>query len=276
MNFSKKNHEKLNGNRRNASKTAIKIFICFTTAIALMAITSCQKDNLEDAVLPQTAQGEQGNSGTDGQNGQNGQDGVAGAQGENGEPGAQGEPGANGTDGQDGADGAPGPAGEQGEPGTDGQDGAQGPVGLRGEQGEQGPAGEDSNANVIASTWIPSPYPDRSIISASHPHFDERLTSEVINNSVILTYARLGGGSTPFRYIEQLPIEHGERYFYTRAAIGAILFQCSITGDTAQNFNVFDAFKYVVIPHGTAAKTARPNFDKMSYEEVMDHFGLTY
>jgi len=176
----------------------MKFFMFFSMTIAMVTFTSsCQKDNLEEAVLPQTAQGgqvtsgtngqngaqgEQGDSGADGQNGsdgQNGQDGADGAQGEQGATGAQGEPGTNGTDGTDGKDGEDGAQGEQGVQGIQGENG------IDGTDGTNGINGEDGNANVMSFS-----YDLRAVTDTYHNVEIPEITSDVFDNDVILTYLK--------------------------------------------------------------------------------------
>lgn len=190
-------------------KTSMKFFMCFIGALLIMTATSCKKDSLEDAVLTPSVQGEIGASGTNGQNGSDGQDGAQGEQG------ASGADGKNGQDGADGAEGAQGATGAQGEPGangTDGQDGAagvQGEQGIQGERGETGPAGangtdgtngtdgQDGNANVRSFR-----YSLTSVASSRHSIEIPQLTTDVMENDVILTYLQF---SRPLLLTYQLP-----------------------------------------------------------------------
>ncbi len=206
-------------------KTTMKILKCFIMALAITAFTaSCQKDNLEDAVLPQTAQGEQGTTGTNGQNGTDGQNGAQGEQGLKGDKGEQGDPG---QTGEDGADGEQGPQGEQGPAGPKGDDGQNtedgaagaqgpkgdagdtGPIGPKGDTGDTGPKGdlgdagsngtdgrngedgqngEDGNANVRSITY------NLSSVSSSNFSFEiPEITGDVLRNDVILSYLQFSG-----------------------------------------------------------------------------------
>lgn len=169
-----------------------------------------------------------------------------------------------------------GPAGPQGEIGPPGPAGADGADGEQGEQGIQGEQGEEGNANVIASGWIDSTFPDEERFSAVQDQFDEQLTADVIDNAAILAYARDGAASDPNRRVYPLPFLVGERNFYTDVIIGRIRFIAVRTGTVNQNFSFLDAFRYVIIPQSTMAKGNQPNFEKMSYAEVMDHFGLDH
>jgi len=297
MKTTMKNHENLNKNRRYVRKTTKNFFKCLMLTLAITAFTSsCQKDNLEDAVLPQTAQGgqvasgangengaqgEQGASGADGQNGENGSD---GAQGEQGATGAQGEPGTNGTDGKDGEDGA------QGEQGIQGEQGLQGERGLQGEQGVAGVDGEDGNANVIASEWFE---PKESSYGCCNPK-NKALTLATgikgkIKDGILLVY-----------YDNDIQVQLLPRYEFSTSgsivkSVDSHINHASNTlyvsikkygSDLNPREYLWDAsgpaygkgvrFRYVIIPSGTSAKNSNIAFKKMSYEEVMDNFGFDY
>ncbi len=163
-----------------------------------------------------------------------------------------------------------GPEGPQGEIGLTGDPGPQG------ETGEQGPQGEDGNANVIASGWMASTFSDVATFSQSQEVFDSNITAEVIDGAILLAYGRGGSDGNPNRLAINLPYLTGERNYYSIARIGSIIFAGRRTGTTNQIFGDFTAFRFVLIPSNATSKVAQPNFEKMSYEEVMNHFGLDY
>ncbi|MBT9188308.1 collagen-like protein [Zobellia russellii] len=171
-----------------------------------------------------------------------------------------------------------GPEGPEGEMGLTGETGAQGEAGAEGEQGVQGEPGEDGNANVIASDWIPSTFSDTETYFQSQEVFDESITGDIIDGAQILTYGRLGNDGDPNRLAFSLPYHYitGEGLYFSYAQIGSIFFSARRTGSDNVIFDYFTAFRYVIIPASSASKANRSNFEKMSYEEVMDHFGLDY
>ncbi|CAZ94998.1 Conserved hypothetical protein [Zobellia galactanivorans] len=149
------------------SKTSVKFLICFIMALTIAALTSCQKDNLEDAVLTETVHGEQGVAGTAGENGRDGEKGDTGEQ---------------------------GPQGEKGERGPQGEQGPQGEIGAAGANGADG---EDGNANVRSFKFSLT-----SVASSHHTIEMPQLTTEVMENDVILTYLQF---SRPLLLTYQLP-----------------------------------------------------------------------
>lgn len=170
-------------------------------------------------------------------------------------------------------EGSEGPQGEIGPSGPVGADGADGADGAQGEQGEKGDVG---NANVIVSGWIESTFSDTAVYSQSQEVFDDSIAADVIDGGLLLGYGRSGADGNPNRFAINLPYLTGEKNYTCIARIGSIIFQGRRTGATSQIFRDFTAFRYVLIPSNSTSKVAQPNFKKMSYEEVMDHFGLDY
>jgi len=162
---------------------------------------------------------------------------------------------------EDGQDGAIGPQGVQGDPGQDGADGTD---------------GVDGNANVLYSDWFTVTQSDWSGIGGTKITFTQStsdLTEEITDTGVVLVYHRFNNQT------RQLP--------YTYSPNGLHLVYKFVPGSfTIEGFHL-DAsaisaispldFRYIIIPGGvpTAGKGAR-DFTKMTYEEVMDHFGLDY
>ena len=291
-------------------KTSMKYFICVLMALALAATTSCKKDSLEDALLPQTVEGEQGTSGTNGQNGDNGQDGAQGEQGASGDngqdgvDGAQGESGTNGTEGEVGAQGQQGIHGEQGDQGltgadgANGRDGAQGSAGIQGEQGtqgEQGLAGEngqDGNANVRSFR-----YSLRSVASSHHNIEIPELTTDVMENDVILTYLQF---SRPLLLTYQLPATinvglGGSRTISSDVAVALWAGRCTLffrepgsvasLRDSDIQAGDLKTFRVVIIKstNSVTGKNAKQNIkqelkaagvDIDNYDDVARHYGI--
>lgn len=187
-------------------KTIMKLVKYLVLTLTITAFTaSCQKDNLEDAVIPQTTQVD----GTDGQNGINGvqgEKGPKGDKGDQGEPGVAGPEGPIGPSGEDGeAIGVPGPKGDTGTAGAagadgtngvdgiDGIDGLDGADGTNGVDGVDGANGADGNANVRTLSYNMS---DKS--GASIPTTVPELTEAVLSYDLILGYlSKSGGGYSP-------------------------------------------------------------------------------
>ena len=166
---------------------------------------------------------------------------------------------------------------KEGPEGPQGEMGLQGDPGLQGETGEQGPQGEDGNANVIASDWIDTDFDDAS---TSYTEFDIEipdLTRSEIDESVILVYFTDGFS------IYQAPYVNSARNFYFRLTTNSDNgYDMNLIGQSmnanSYTFDWMEEFRYVIVPQGTSesSKAASMNFEKMSYEEVMNHFGLDY
>ena len=183
----------------------------------------------------------------------------------------------------------------------DGQDGAQGQQGVAGQDGIDG---QDGNANVqtgtvdlvnedwlwqgnfafnhqgggFSSSWF-TRYVDLAIAE---------IDTDIDENGLVLVFfkATTNGGWQP------LPFQFtsfGAGYFTHIAyesSVGNIrlhYFWTPNQGATPGSLNTFDiadlSFKYVIV-QGTAVGKNDENlgidFRKMTYEEVMDHFGLDY
>ncbi|MDO6519489.1 collagen-like triple helix repeat-containing protein [Zobellia uliginosa] len=179
-------------------------------------------------------------------------------------------------------DGDVGPAGPQGEQGIQGEQGPEGP---------QGPAGEDGNANVIASEWFPLTF-EKTIVNEL-PHYNSNkavpeITSEVVEKGTVIVYGKLNGYTEnvwPADKVAQFPImlmynalENTQIDIY-KAFIseGNIQFNLTENYDIHGGVSPYHMYRYIIIPtNSVTEKSQNPNFDKMTYREVMDHFRLDY
>jgi len=166
---------------------------------------------------------------------------------------------------------------EDGEQGPTGPQGEQGPQGAQGEQGPTGPQGEpgeDGNANVIASEWIPEQFSNDVVSYTQFNIEDESFTSDILNSGTVLVYGRDGVS------VVAIPVVFNNQtyYFTLPETLGEIIFIARSVDNSLTSFGVFTDFRYVIIPDSsTTTKSGQlPNFNKMSYYEVMDHFGLSY
>ncbi|CAZ95004.1 MULTISPECIES: collagen-like protein [Zobellia] len=179
-------------------------------------------------------------------------------------------------------DGDTGPIGPQGE---------QGPAGEQGVQGPEGPAGEDGNANVIASEWFPLTF-EKTMVNEL-PHFNgnkavPEITSEIVEEGTVIVYGKLNGYTEnvwPTDKVAQFPIT----LMYN--ALGntqidiykAFISEGNIQFNVTENYDIhggvspYHMYRYIIIPtNSVTEKSQNPNFSKMTYREVMDHFGLDY
>lgn len=168
----------------------------------------------------------------------------------------------------------------------DGNDGAIGPQGPQGEQGATGPAGpqgETGTANVIYSDWIPNGFsPGGGLLQKLYTIADvDEINSlnVILETSTVLVYGRgnvlLAAGD------EVLPLPYHnvsstERYTYTinESRIRLV----GMTSNVANNdFDLFDDYRYVIIPGGVSRSGKSSNsldFSKMTYDEVVEHFNI--
>lgn len=162
----------------------------------------------------------------------------------------------------------------EGPEGPTGPDGAQGP---QGEIGPEGPEGPPGTANVIYSEWIalgdleaPS---DTTVISRNYTKWDipeSALTQEIIDQGTILVYFSLNGTVLP------LPSTFGgaNPIYITFAPFqpGSLSILAQNLDNTASGLNNDIQFRYIIIPGGTAAKQAFPDFS--NYHETMEFYSI--
>lgn len=184
---------------------------------------------------------------------------------------------------EDGQDGVMGPQGIAGQDGADGQDGnanvQTGTVDLVNEDWLwQGSYTFNHQAGGFSSSWF-TRYADLDI-----PEID----ADIDQNGVVLVYfkASLNGGWQPLPF---LFTSFGNGYFthivYETSVENIRLhyFWTENKGATPGGLATYEiadhSFKYVII-EGTAvgknSSYSKTDFSKMTYEEVMDHFGLDY
>lgn len=172
------------------------------------------------------------------------------------------------SDGEDGDIGPIGPAGPAGVNGIDGVEGV------------DGTDGEDGNANVIISDWIDTEF----LANPGTFSFFEVDAPDMNTNGAIFVYGKLVSdpGSD---FIAQIPYESfNESYGYLvdpgegtfpNITFTKIRFTARSVDGSDEVFERFSQVRYVNIPPASTGKSAI-NFEKMTYEEVMDHFGLEY
>ncbi len=167
---------------------------------------------------------------------------------------------------EDGEDGAIGPQGEQG---------PAGPTGLQGEQGEVG------SANVIYSDWIPNDFVpgggllQKVFVLASADEINSLNVN--LDTSTVMVYGR--GNVLLVAGDEVFPLPYttgaGDRYTFTinDGQIRAV----GLTSNVANNdFDVFDDYRYIIIPgaESIGGKTSTLNYNKMTYQEITEHFNI--
>lgn len=193
---------------------------------------------------------------------------------------------------KDGEDGAMGPAGIDGIDGIDGTNGVDGTNGEDGADGVDGQDGEDGNANVIASDWFE---PIESSFSVNNPRYKAlplatNVSSTIMEDGVILVYYDTDTNiyllpnhvfaldGTILKSVDS-NINHASRTIYVtiERSDSDLTTREYLWDPSGPAYGKGVRFRYVIIPsNATTGKMATIDFKKMSYEEVMDHFGLDY
>ncbi|WP_400070380.1 hypothetical protein [Zobellia russellii] len=163
---------------------------------------------------------------------------------------------------KDGDVGPAGPQGAQGVQGVPGQDGADGVDGTDGTDGTNGQDGEDGNANVVSVM-----FEDKDIVVGDNPFDMSELTQEIFDTGFVLGYAR--NPSNTFKW-ESLPIviSNEVRMDIDEIRVGGLIVH-SI-------FNQTLSFRFILVEGNLSGKTGSENLKKMTYEEVIQYFGLEY
>lgn len=254
-------------------RTTLKIFICFITSVTISLLISCQKDNLDEALSPQTVH--TGNTttdikGLDGADGADGATGPAGPKGETGDTGATGPQGETGPAGPQGETGDTGPQGPQGEPGTNGRDGT------------NGEDGEDGNAEVLYSDWIPANFTGSSTsLQYMRIDFPSGMESaiRIKNTHIILVYfTGYGDGN-----VYQLPVLNFRGAQFTfgygsgSSASGDIRITAQALSGDLRDVQIDPArgnrFRYVIIPPNIRI-TGKSQLDYGDYNAVKERFKI--
>lgn len=174
----------------------------------------------------------------------------------------------------------------------EGETGPMGPAGINGTDGTDGEDGNDGNANVMASDWLE---PTESSFSVNNPRYKAlplatNLSSSLLEDGVILVYYDndtdvyllpnhiFAPDGTILKSIDS-KINRASRNIYVNIqrsdsdlTPGEYLWDPS-----GPPYGKGVRFRYVIVPSNAASgKKAAIDYKKMSYEEVMDHFGLDY
>lgn len=174
----------------------------------------------------------------------------------------------------------------------EGETGPMGPAGINGTDGTDGEDGNDGNANVMASDWL---QPTESSYSVNNPRYKAlplatNLSSSLLEDGVILVYYDndtdvyllpnhiFAPDGTILKSIDS-KINRASRNIYVNIqrsdsdlTPGEYLWDPS-----GPPYGKGVRFRYVIVPSNAASgKKAAIDYKKMSYEEVMDHFGLDY
>lgn len=179
-----------------------------------------------------------------------------------------------------------GPIGPAGPAGVDGIDGVNGVDGTNGTDGQDGADGEDGNANVIASSWIDSDFSMATTNSTFFNVEDSSFDGTIINSGIVLVYGKQIIVPSGDVLVHPIPYESfNESYSFNITpnelnglilTSGRIQFTARSVDNTAEVFDRFTQFRYVIVPSSSSSGKSSKNFENMTYEEVMDHFGFEY
>lgn len=144
--------------------------------------------------------------------------------------------------------------------------GEQGPIGEQGPQGEKGDKGENGNANVYASDWLDTNFNPNSTLT----RFDiaeEKITQDIVDTGTVIAFGKLGD------YTISIPFTFSNKTYYTATKLNTIRFIAHSIDGNPKTFDDINKVRYVIIPASTSSRLA-VDYTRMSYNELMDHFGL--
>jgi hypothetical protein len=155
--------------------------------------------------------------------------------------------------------------------GTDGKDG---------KDGIDGQAGATGTANVIYSAWITAPTAVAETIDGTSGMSTSiaapQLSEDILAKGTILVYMSFGAGTYPLPYTST-----AGGFVNTITAISTAkkikLFRFRHDGAGTVNLPTSLSWRYILIPGGVAAataKTSKPDYSKMSYQEVCERFNI--
>ncbi|MFH6992091.1 hypothetical protein [Flavobacterium sp. FlaQc-48] len=156
----------------------------------------------------------------------------------------------------------------------DGKDGVDGAAGATGATGATG------TANVIYSAWLTAPTAVAETIDGTSGMSTSinapELSEDILAKGTILVYMSFGAGTYTLPYTSFAGATAN-----TISAISTLkkikLFRFVHSGAGTVNLPTTLSWRYILIPGGVAAataKTAKPDYAKMSYEEVCARFNI--
>ncbi|QXP50493.1 hypothetical protein H0I25_05230 [Cellulophaga sp. HaHa_2_95] len=154
--------------------------------------------------------------------------------------------------------------------GDDGIDGAIGPQGVAGTDGTDGTNGEDGNANVMDSGWTLSEFSSTASSFDSFEIVDSKITQETMDSSAVFAFGKIGTSTISIPFV----FRNKSYYFNIRPATTSIRFIANSIDSSMEVYNDFSEVRYIIIPSSTASKSNQPDFSKMDYWQIIDHFGL--
>ena len=156
-------------------------------------------------------------------------------------------------------------------------DGVDGTNGVDGQPGAPGAAG---TANVIYSAWINAPTAVAETVDGTSGMSTSltvpQLSEDIVSKGTVLVYVSFGSGTFSLPYTST-----AGGFVNTITAVSTLkkikLFRFRHDQAATVNIPTSLSWRYILIPGGVAAvtaKTAKPDYAKMSYEEVCAHFNI--
>lgn len=163
--------------------------------------------------------------------------------------------------------------------GKEGPVGSVGPAGPQGTTGQVGPQGPAGSANVIYSKWVKAGnWTKTNQFGTDRFYFDinsvTRLTQEVLDQGVVLLYAKL---ETENNQVRQLPVRVYAQFTednidFTLMVNRIRVWSIPVRGPATPILpSPSHEFRYVLIPGGQAG---RISYEKLTYAEAREMFSL--
>jgi hypothetical protein len=159
--------------------------------------------------------------------------------------------------------------------GKDGDTGPAGATGANGGKGDKGDKGDEGSANVIYSDWEDATY--TADTSAGVYFYDiaaDKVTAEVLNTGFVKVYINFGTPASPA--VASVPYaEESGVYIKDYLLEGTIELVSNANASTVPDANGAKRrqVRYVIIPGGTAARTAKAAIDWNDYAKVKAYMG---
>jgi len=170
------------------------------------------------------------------------------------------------------------------------EDGINGVDGQDGVDGIDGADGADGNTEIVSSDWIATEFSTVESTFSSFEVFNFQLTDDFMDTGIVLAYGRsnLNNNIWPIPYDSNtsrydIRLEPGTPSSgsilnppFVLGTAGTILFRGISADGVDRTFTLFDEVRYILVPGPSTSGKSSLNFEKMTYEEVMDHFNLDY
>jgi hypothetical protein len=145
---------------------------------------------------------------------------------------------------------------------------------------EDGAIGPTGTANVIYSSWTGASESTTTTIDNTNGITASiaatQLNQEILDKGTVLLYGKFSTTVFPLPYVSYAGGSANTLTFFPELK-NIRLFRFKHDGTGGISISAFVAFRYILIPGGTAAdsgKRVQPNFKKMSYAEVCHYLQI--